>query len=141
MNLKENYFKKMDFKIDNKKLLFIKFLLVGGLNTVFGYSVYAILLFVGLHFSVAAFFSTIAGILFNFKTTGYLVFKNTDNRLIFRFFGTYFIVYLLNVFFLKIMKSININLYIGGLALLLPMALVSFWLMKKFVFKDYGSLN
>ena len=59
---------------------FIKFLFVGGVNTVFGYSIFALFLFLGMHYAVATLFATILGILFNFKTTGVIVFNNKDNR-------------------------------------------------------------
>ncbi len=113
---------------------FIKFLFVGGLNTAFGYGVFALFIFLNFHFAVASFLSTVLGILFNFKTTGVIVFKNHDNGLIYRFFGVYGIVYLLNVFFLKLFDIIHFNMYGAGFILIFPMAMVSFVLMKKFVF-------
>jgi putative flippase GtrA len=47
----------------------IKFLVVGAVNTVFGYSCYAGLLFIGLHYSLAALFGTLLGIVFNYLST------------------------------------------------------------------------
>lgn len=113
---------------------FIKFLFVGGLNTAFGYGVFALLLFLKLHYSLALLLSTVVGILFNFKTTGIIVFKNHDNSLLFRFFAAYAIVYVLNVWGLKLFDLIHFNMYWAGFILLFPMAVVSFILMKKFVF-------
>ena len=81
-----------------KNLVFIRFLIVGGLNTAFGYFVFAIFIWCGLHYSVATFLSTVIGIVFNFFTTGRLVFKNSNNRLIFKFFAVYGITWLINVF-------------------------------------------
>ncbi|MBQ2644221.1 GtrA family protein [bacterium] len=113
---------------------FIKFLFVGGLNTAFGYGVFAFFIFLKFHFAIASFLSTVLGILFNFKTTGIIVFKNHDNKLIFRFLGAYVIIYLLNILFLKIFKIMYVNMYLAGFILIFPMAVVSFILMKKFVF-------
>ena len=113
---------------------FIKFLFVGGLNTAFGYGIFALFIFLKFHFAVASFLSTVLGILFNFKTTGTIVFKNNDNKLIFRFFAAYGIVYALNVLGLKLFKIIHFDMYLAGFILLFPMAIVSFILMKKFVF-------
>lgn len=118
------------------KIQFIRFLFVGGLNTLFGYGVFVLLLFVGLHYSIAAFFGTILGILFNFKTTGIIVFSSHNNRLILKFFGVYGIVYVLNVLGLYLFSLINVNAYIAGAILILPMAFVAFLLNKKFVFKS-----
>lgn len=113
---------------------FIKFLFVGGLNTAFGYGVFALFIAFHLHYSVASFLSTVCGILFNFKTTGIIVFKNHDNGLIFRFFAAYGIIYGLNLLGLKVFDMIHFNIYGAGFILLFPMAVVSFVLMKKFVF-------
>lgn len=113
---------------------FVKFLFVGGLNTLFGYSIYSLFLFFGFHYALASLLGTVLGILFNFKTTGFFVFKNKDNTLVGRFFVVYLFVYIINVGFLRLFEFFNINLYIAGFVLLLPMALLSFFLMKRFVF-------
>lgn len=113
---------------------FIKFLFVGVLNTAFGYGIFAIFIFFKFHYATASFLSTVAGILFNFKTTGVIVFKNHDNSLIFRFFAAYGIIYGLNLLGLKLFDIIKFNIYGAGFILLFPMAIVSFILMKKFVF-------
>src|SRR5471030_2606365 len=85
---------------------FIRFILVGILNTVFGYSAFALFVFLGLHYTAAVFFATILGILFNFKTFGKLVFKNpyTDfnYNLIFKFFMGYVILYFINIILIKL---------------------------------------
>ena len=115
---------------------FIRFLFIGGVNTLFGYGVFSLLLFLGLHYSLAALLSTILGILFNFKTTGVIVFNSRNNSLIFKFFGVYGVVYVLNVLGLYLFSLVGISAYISGAILILPMACVSFVLNKKFVFKS-----
>lgn len=119
-----------------KENKFIKFILVGILNTIFGYSLFAIFIFLNMHYSLAVFLSTLLGVLFNFKTIGKLVFDSHDNSLIFRFIFVYVLLYLINISCLWLFK-INEweNMYINGLILLVPLALISFVLNKKFVFK------
>lgn len=118
---------------------FVRFLLVGVLNTLFGYSVFAFLIFLKVHYSLAALLSTVLGGLFNFKTTGRLVFRSSDNRLVIKFTGVYVVVYLLNISCLKIFTHFNVSMYFAGAILVLPMALVSFLLNRKFVFnKEEG---
>ena len=114
---------------------FMRFLIVGGINTVFGYSIFALFIFLGLHYVLAALLGQICGILFNFKTTGTLVFKNKDNRLILRFFGVYLVTYLLGIGLLKIFDMYGVKILVAAAIMLLPMALVSFLLMRRFVFK------
>lgn len=113
---------------------FIKFLFVGVINTAFSYSIYALFIFLNFHYSVATLVSTVLGVLFNFKTTGAIVFKNKSNRLIFKFVTAYCIIYVLNVIGLKLFDMIHFDLYIAGFILIFPMAVLSFILMKKFVF-------
>jgi len=130
------FIKKSMKKLIKNNRQFINFLFVGALNTGFGYCAYALFIFTGLHYSIAVLFSTILGVLFNFKTIGVLVFKNGDNRLILRFFAVYAIIYLLNVSGLKLFKSLGSqNMYVNGLILVLPLAFLSFFLNKKFVFE------
>lgn len=113
---------------------FLRFLMVGGINTLFGYSVYALFILIGLHYVLAALLGQICGVLFNFKTTGIIVFKNKDNRLIFRFFGVYLFTYLLNIGLLKLFDMADVGSLVAGAIIVLPMALVSFLLMRRFVF-------
>ena len=120
-------------KIDAR---FVRFLLVGGLNTMFGYSVFSLCIFLGCHYILASFISTVAGMLFNFKTTGLLVFRNTNNSLIFQFAGVYMFVYGVNVLFLKLLDGITVNAYVSGAIAVVPVALLSFFLLKKIVFKE-----
>ena len=116
---------------------FLRFLVVGGINTVFGYSIFALFILIGLHYVLAALLGTICGILFNFKTTGTLVFKNRDNRLIFRFFGVYSITYFLTIGLLKLFNMAGVTPLVAGAIIVLPMGVVSFLLMKKLVFKTF----
>jgi putative flippase GtrA len=113
---------------------FFRFLVVGGLNALFGYSCYALLLYVGLDYPEALLLATILGVLFNFKTTGALVFKSHDNRLIFRFLLTYGIVYTVNILSIKIFGSMGVNAYYSGAILIFPMAVLAYILNRRFVF-------
>ncbi len=114
---------------------FLRFLAVGGLNTLFGYSLFAALIFAGFHYSLAVFVSTLLGVLFNFKTTGSIVFKSSDNMLVFKFVAGYGVIYLLNVGLLKVLSLLGFNMYAAGALLLLPMALVSYVINSRLVFR------
>lgn len=122
------------FKIIHAR--FVRFLLIGVVNTLFGYGCFALLLYLGLHYSVALSLGTIIGVLFNFKTTGYFVFKSKDNRPVLHFFAVYSIVFLVNLAGLKIFSSVGIDPYFGGALLVLPMAALAYILNKTFVFKN-----
>ena len=113
---------------------FIRFVFVAILNTLFGYGVYSLLLLLGLHYSVATLGSTVLGVLFNFKTYGILVFKNTSNRLIFRFVLVYCFVYLCNIGGIALLKAIGLSNYIAGAIMVVPVGLLGFVLNKLFVY-------
>ena len=120
-------------RVDRK---FMKFLFVGALNTAFGYSVYA--LFVTLHAShnIALTIQYILGVLWNFKTTGVIVFKNHDNSRIIRFFMSYVITYSINLVCLNFLVHFGLGKYISQAVMVLPMAVLSFLIFKTFVFKE-----
>jgi len=115
---------------------FVRFLFVGGLNTLFGFLVYSLLILINIHYALASLCSTIIGIIFNFFTTGRIVFRNKKSLLIFSFFVVYGVVYLINLGFLKILNFFELNMILAGAILLLPMAIISYLLNKRFVFYD-----
>lgn len=120
-------------------IAYFRFLVVGGVNTVFGYAVFALLILLNLHYVLAASLATICGVLFNFKTTGLIVFGNKDNRLIFRFFGIYLIYYLLNIGLLKAFDMYGIGSLVAQAIIVLPLGTFSFLLIRKFVFSALNS--
>jgi len=111
-----------------------RFLVVGGFNTLFSNCIYAIFLLIGLHYTIAVLLALISGVLFNYNTTGRIVFNNKKPELIFYFAGVYMLLYVVNVFLLSLFAQANYNMYIAGAILILPMALLSFFLNKTFVF-------
>jgi putative flippase GtrA len=116
-------------------LQFAKFLAVGVLNTAFGYAMFSLFLFVGLHYALASLCALLVGIVFSFKTMGKLVFGSRDNGLLFKFFCMYLAVYLLNVGFLSAAKQLQMNLYLANALFIVPMAVLSFVLNKYVVFR------
>lgn len=114
---------------------FVKFLFVGGINTIFAYSIYALCLFVGFHYTLATLISNILGVLFNFKTTGNMVFDNNENKRIFKFILVYVLMYFVTIVELKIFTVFGFkNMYLNYAILVLPNAIITFSLMKNFVF-------
>ena len=114
---------------------FIRFLFVGGINTLFGYLVFSVFILLQIHYALASLISTIIGVLFNFFTTGRIVFKNNEPKLILKFFGVYGIIYLINVLLLKIFDTYHVNMLIAGAILVFPVAILSYFLNKTLVFR------
>lgn len=126
---------KLNFKKINLSREFIRFLFVGVINTIFGYSLFSLMIYLQMHYSLASLISTIAGIVFNFKTTGNFVFNNKNNRLFIKFVLVYAVIYLLNIFLLSLLKKCGLNDYLSGAILLFPLALVAFILNKFIVYR------
>ena len=119
--------------LDRKLILFF---LVAGLNTLFGYGLFAGLIFIGLPYFLATLVAQILGVLFNFKTYGVLVFKNNDNSRIFRFVGVYTVTYITNISLMFLFRQLwELNDYEIGAILAIPMGLLGFVLNKRFVFQ------
>lgn len=124
------------------KFKFVRFLFVGALNTLFSLTIYWILVYFGVHYSLAVFISNMLGIIFNYKTTGKLVFESDSNKLIFKFFAVYLLIYFLSIAGLKLLFMIGVDKYWGAIVIAAPMAVISFFLNKKFVFnKKTGDKN
>jgi putative flippase GtrA len=113
---------------------FGRFIAVGIVNTVFGYSLFALFIYSGLHYALASFIGTVLGVLFNFFTTGRIVFKNLDKRRLPWFFGVYGITYVLGIMGLGLLDAWGIDMYRAGLVMIPPSAVVSYILNRQFVF-------
>ena len=113
----------------------IRFILVGGLNTAFSYSVYAGLIYIGLNYIIANFCSLVLGILFSFRTQGALVFNNRDGRLIFRFAGLWALLFVLNIGLIYILMRVGLNAYAAGAVALVPITVTSYFVQKVMVFR------
>lgn len=114
---------------------FIRFIIVGILNTAFGVGVYCLMIFSGFPYFVATLASNILGVLFNFKTTGKFVFENSDNRLILRFTLCYVLIYLINNGIIKLFLQTGMNEYWSGILATPVVAVCSFFMLKCFVYK------
>ncbi|WP_406623966.1 GtrA family protein [Acidovorax sp. SDU_ACID1] len=113
-----------------------KFLLVGAVNTAFGYSVFLIALWSGMHYALAAGLATVLGIFFNFIATGCIVFGGRELRRLPRFVMVYALVYAVNILGLKIFLFFGVHAWVGGLFLILPCAVLSYILNRNYVFRQ-----
>ena len=120
---------------------FIKFVLTGVLNTLFGSGCYFAFLWIGLHYVWAAIFGYILGILFNFFSTGLLVFSSNRIHHLPRFVGVYCVTCAVNIIALWILDNLGLSPYLSGLILILPLMVLSFTMMKGFVFRDRGTAH
>lgn len=116
----------------------IKFLSAGVINTVFGYSVYAALLFVKTPYLIALFVATIAGVVFNYFSFGRMVFNGHENWSVFgRFVMAYVLIYTINAVLLGILKAyFLLSPYVGQVICIPISVLLSWLLMNYWVYKN-----
>lgn len=114
---------------------FMKFIAVGVMNTAIAYFIFAAFLYSGVHYTLAVLFAYFLVVIINFKTYGRLVYKSRDNRLIFRFVSVYAFLYVLNIVCLKVFSLFSINLYVASLFMIVPFAIISFFLNSRYVFR------
>jgi len=122
---------------------FLRFVAVGLLNTAFGYTVYAALVLAGLHRSAALVVATVPSILFNFRTTGLLVFRSRDNGLLLRFVLVYAMSLGFNAALLEFLcRGMGLGPLTGQAAGLPLVVGLTFLAMREFVFRTdsrYGT--
>lgn len=112
---------------------FIRFLVIGGLNTLVGYLIFATLILLGLTTQAAIVLATILGVLFNYLSTGGIVFHDRSGRLL-RFVSVYVVQMGLNIAGVTALENAGIPALIGGFIVLPVLVVFTFLAMRKFVF-------
>jgi putative flippase GtrA len=113
----------------------MKFLIVGGINTLFGYGLFAALILLGLPTPLAVVVGTILGLLFNFISTGGIVFKNRASRLLPRFIAVYVVQMGISVAALHVLETGGFHPLVAGALVLPPLAIFTYLALRRFVFR------
>lgn len=116
---------------------FIRFLFVGALNTLFGYSVFAGLVLAGMPPVPALVVAYVVGVLFNFFTTRRLVFSHSARASLLRFVAAYVVIYFFNLGLFKLAESAGAAPLLAQALCLPVVAVFSFLLFKFQVFRDH----
>lgn len=121
----------------------MRFVVTGGVNTAFGYGIYAACIYLGAGYAIASGASIVCGLLFSYKTTSALVFGRGYRGSLARYIGSYVIVYAFSLLILKTMDTFGVNPYLAGVLAAPPCAVLSFALLKLFVFRvgDHGPID
>lgn len=117
----------------------IRFLFVGGINTLIGYGSYALFLYLGLNYIIANTLATIIGILNSYLWNRKFTFKSKANvkKEILKFIAVYAVSYILGLIAITLfVKKIGMNEYIAGLLNLIVTTLISWFGHKYFSFKN-----
>ncbi len=110
---------------------FVKFLVVGVLNTAIGWAIYAVLLrLLGLPWQVALALAYVIGVMWNFFTHARLVFLTRGFGRLPAYVVAYVMVFLLNKWVLSRVIAAGVSELWAQALLLLPMAMVTFVLIS-----------
>lgn len=113
---------------------FLRFLLVGGINTVVGYGLFVAALAILPTPLAALCVSTVLAVLFNFATTGSYVFRARDPRRLLGFGLVYGLVLAYNAVGLAALQHLAIGPRVAVLLLLPGAVAISYLLNSRFTF-------
>ena len=119
---------------DPRKNAFVRFLIAGGVNTLFGFAVYSICILTGMVVWLALLVGMLSGTVFNFITTGGYVFRDISPPRFPRFVLCYFFIYGINLLLIDLASIWFESKILSQAIITLPLALLSYFLMARFVF-------
>lgn len=116
----------------------IRFLIVGGINTVVGYGIFATVIFIGGHYLLANILATIVGVSVSYILNKYFTFKQYKKSYaeVIRFISVYAFSFLLGNVVLYVMVDIlSISPYMAGALNLIFITAISWFGHKYFSFR------
>jgi len=113
---------------------FLRFLIAGGFNTLFGWAMYSLAILSGAQPWLALIVSTVTGIVFNFFSLGAYAFRDFALKRLPRFVLSYGVIYATNLICLGLIKRWLSDPIWAQLILTPPMAILSYLLMSRAVF-------
>lgn len=113
---------------------FVRFVLVGGLNTAFGYGLFVVALAILPTAFAALCTSTVLGVLFNFVTTGSYVFNSIDPRRLLSFALVYGLVFAYNAIGLAAFQLLSVGPRVAALMLLPGAVAISYLCNSRYTF-------
>lgn len=114
---------------------FIRYLLVGGLNTLFGFLAYTAFILLDLPTWAALLAGNVAGVIFNFFTIGGMVFSDLSFSRVPLFVLCYVTIYFINLELIGWVAAFAGGRIVAQAILALPMAALSYLLLGKYVFR------
>jgi putative flippase GtrA len=114
----------------------LRFLVMGAVNTGFSYGIYAVLVYLGLNYALSNLVSLVLGILFSFRTQSKFVFQHARSYVFLRYIGVWAVIYCINVGTIAMLLRLGLNAYIAGALAIIPTAVSSYFLQKLFVFSE-----
>lgn len=113
-----------------------RYLVVGGVNTILGLSVYWLLLYAGVQYQLASGASLVMAIVLGFKAHGRIVFHVKGSFV--RYVLAWTAIYFVSIAIIAAIRN-QVGDYAAGVSLLPVSAVLGFLLMKRFVFAGSSS--
>ena len=113
---------------------FLRFLIVGGVNTLFGLFVYSLLALTAMPTWFVLLISNLIGMIFNFFTTGGMVFSDLSISRFPRFFICYGAIYLIYLELIDWLDPILNSRIMAMVIIVLPVTILSYLILIFFVF-------
>lgn len=118
---------------------FVRFVLTGGVNFAFSYTVFLLAHLLGATPTLAVVIQWVLGVLFNFVTTSRIVFGTGDLRLLTRFVAVYVVQLGLNIVGLRALLALGLSAPVGQALIITLLAVVTFFALRRFVFATHLS--
>lgn len=112
----------------------LRYYQAGMLNTLFGYGLYAVLVFLSLDMFVAQLISHVLGTLFNYINFSRYAFAGETGSPL-RFVASYAVNYLLSLAVLWVLSQAIASSYLAGLVTVVIISALNFLILKRFVFR------
>ena len=112
----------------------VRFLIVGGFNTLFGYSIYAAALYLSGSSLVAVTVATLIGVLFNYFSYGSVVFRMHGGASFPRFLLLFSLIWLINSLLLIVLETYGASPLLAQLFFIPITATMSYVGMRRVVF-------
>lgn len=133
MDLKELL--KVFWLIKFKEKQFFSFFIIGIINTIFGLSVFNILILLSFSISLSILISTIVGVLFNYQTMKRLVFNQNGNSFL-KFVSSYIFIYIIYNLFFILSTHFKFNIHISSVIIFTILPFFNYFILRKFVFNE-----
>ncbi len=114
-----------------------KFVVAGGINTLFTYLIYVVLVQIGINYQAALVWEYIVGIVCGYLLQRFWTFKVRSNMMIsfLKYLSLYFLIFLVNSWLLKyLVEHRHYNKLISQACCLIVLTGLSYYMQKKLVF-------
>ncbi len=123
----------LDFVKRLLNIKFIRFLFVGSINTVLSFLIFSFLYYIGLHYFIATTLNLAVGMFISFNTHKHITFTSKSNKYNI-YVGFALMFYMITNILLYFAESSGYNIYLSYLCILLPIAMINFLILRRYIF-------